>query len=424
MLYWPEQVYELALRAGRKLLRSGWSSPALAHALAGRRAALPHLREWAVAHRSAGPLVLVHAPSVGEALMAQAIIAAARAARPELQVAFTHFSPSAERIAARVGADVWCYLPWDVRGDCAALLDVLRPAAIAFIRTEIWPVLTAVAEARGAATLLLNGVLGERSSRLGTGARLLLGPGYRRLRAVGAVAAADGERFTRLGVDVARVLVTGDARFDQVWQRVSALDRGAPLLAALRSSQTTLVAGSTWPADEAVLAAAISRLTPGLRPRVILAPHQPTAAHLAGAEQTFAAAGLPLRRLAEVERNGGPADGVLVDRVGVLADLYAIADLAYVGGGFGNDGLHSVVEPAALGVPVLYGPRHGNAREAAELARAGGGRVVEEPELTGALAQLAQDPAARVAAGARAAAYVSARLGGAEANAQLLLSVL
>jgi 3-deoxy-D-manno-octulosonic-acid transferase len=208
-----------------------------------------------------------------------------------------------------------------------------------------------------------------------------------------------------------------------VWQRVSALDRGAPLLAALRSSQTTLVAGSTWPADEAVLAAAISRLTPGLRPRVILAPHQPTAAHLAGAEQTFAAAGLPLRRLAEVERNGGAAEGVLVDRVGVLADLYAIADLAYVGGGFGNDGLHSVVEPAALGVPCCTD----RARQCARGRRAGAGGWRAGRGGTGAdgrTGATAARPGGPVAAGARAAAYVSARLGGAEANAQLLLSFL
>jgi len=424
-MHWPEHIYELGLRAARGLLRDGWSRPALALALAGRRAALPHLAAWAASHRTASPLVLVHAPSVGEALMAQAIISALRERQPDVQVVFTHFSPSAERTAARVGADVWCYLPWDVRADCEALLDVLRPAAIAFIRTEIWPVLTAVAEERGCPALLLNAVLAEGSSRLRAGARLLLGAGYRRLRAVGAVAAADAARFALLGVAPARVQVTGDARYDQVGQRVSALDRSSPLLRRLRDARPTLVAGSTWPADEAELAQALAQLDPRMTPRLILAPHQPTADHLQGATRTFAAAGLTLRRLGDIERSGETAgEHVLVDRVGVLADLYAIAVIAYVGGGFGRAGLHSVIEPAALGLPVLFGPRHGNTQEAGELAAAGGGRVVAAGELPGELTRLLQDEAARRAAGERAAAFVRGRLGGAVANAELLLSRL
>lgn len=423
-MHWPEHAYELGLRATRALLRRGWSRPVLERALAGRNAAVPHLRAWAAGNRSDSPLVLVHAPSVGEALMAQAIIGELRARRPDVQVAFTHFSPSAERTAGRVGADVWSYLPWDIRPDCTALLDSLRPAAIAFVRTEIWPVLTAVAAARGCPTLLLNAVLAERSSRLRPHARLLLGAGYRRLEAVGAVAPEDAQRFSRLGIPAARVHVTGDARFDQVWQRIRALDRSSPLLARLRTSAPTLVAGSTWPADEAELAAALARLDDEVRPRVIVAPHQPTPAHLQGAERTFAAAGVRLRRLAEVESGRAPAEAVLVDRVGVLADLYALADVAYVGGGFGNAGLHSVVEPAAFGVPVLFGPRHGNAREAGELATAGGGRVVERGQLASALAQLLADAAARRSASEAAAHFVHSRLGAAAANASLLLPFL
>jgi 3-deoxy-D-manno-octulosonic-acid transferase len=422
-MLWPERIYELGLRASRGLLRSGWSRPAIARAVAGRRAALPHLAARAASSRTASPLLLVHAPSVGEALMAQAIIGALRQRRPDLQLVFTFFSPSAERTAPQVGADVWCYLPWDIHADCESLLDTLRPAAIAFIRTEIWPVLTAAAAARGCPALLLNAVLGEHSSRLGAGARLLLGAGYRRLRAVGAVAADDARRFHRLGVAGARVHVTGDARFDQVWQRISALDRASPLLLHLREERPTLVAGSTWPADEAEIALALAGLDPADRPRLVLAPHQPSEEHLLGAERTLAAAGLPIHRLAAVER-GEAAGDVLVDRVGVLADLYALADLAYVGGGFGTAGLHSVVEPAALGVPVLFGPRHGNAREAGELAGAGGGRVVRTGELAGALEQLLRNDGARLAAGERALAFVRSRLGGAAANADLLLSVL
>jgi len=126
-----------------------------------------------------------------------------------------------------------------------------------------------------------------------------------------------------------------------------------------------------------------------------------------------------------VEAGEPPADVVVIDRVGVLADLYAAADAAYVGGGFHRAGLHSVVEPAALEVPVLFGPRHGNAREAAELAAAGGGWEVRDADtLAAALSRLASDGGARAAAGAAAVAYVRSRLGGARANAEALVELL
>src|SRR5690606_21232516 len=108
--------------------------------------------------------------------------------------------------------------------------------------------------------------------------------------------------------------------------------------------------------------------------RLIIAPHEPSNAHLAALEAALSAAGLEHARLGAVEKVVGRLpDVIVIDRVGVLADLYGAGDVAYVGGGFHAAGLHSVVEPAARGVPVLFGPRHGNAREAEALRAAGGG---------------------------------------------------
>jgi 3-deoxy-D-manno-octulosonic-acid transferase len=419
-----ERLYQATLSGARAVLRDGWGHGPLGHALRTRAAALPTFQAWAHTERDpARPLVLLHAPSVGEGLMAQAIVSAARALEPRLQVAFTFFSPSAERTAQRIGADVAAYLPWDVARDIDTLLAALRPSAVGFVRSEIWPVLGARAAAGGARVLLLNAVLAAGSSRLRPHARFLLGPAYRRLDGIGAVARADADRFLRLGIAAERVQVTGDARFDQVLARLAALDRDGPLLRLLRSDRRTVVAGSTWPADETLLLAAVAALPAGTRPRVLLAPHQPTPAHVQGALATAQRHALPAQLLASVERGDGQeADVVIVDRVGVLADLYALADVAYVGGGFGGQGLHSVVEPAALGVPVLYGPRHGSAREADELAHAGGGFVVSAATVRAELARLLHDEHARGAAGAAAAGYVERRRGGAAANAALLLA--
>ncbi|HWV57841.1 MAG TPA: glycosyltransferase N-terminal domain-containing protein [Longimicrobiales bacterium] len=423
-----EHLYTLSLSLARPLVRVAVPlSPKLRRGVEGRRVAVDVLERWAAEHRDpARPLVWLHAPSVGEALMAQAIAAAIRETSPSVQLAFTHFSPSAERMAGRVGADVAGYLPWDVPADMGRALRALRPSAVAFVRTEIWPVLTRLAQACGARVALVNAVLSSGSSRLRWPARGTLSRYYRMLDAVGAVTAEHGARFSELGVPSGRVCVTGDARFDQVWARVRGTS-STPLVERLRDpSVFTIVAGSTWPTDEAMLVPAFAALSRELPSRLIIAPHEPSDAHLQGVQRALDAEGVRHRRLAEVEADDAPIpDAVIVDRVGVLADLYSAADVAYVGGGFHRAGLHSVVEPAALGVPAVYGPRHGNAREGDELAAAGGGYIeADAAALTTRFRTLARDEGARRVAGEAARAYVESQLGGARRNAELILDLI
>jgi 3-deoxy-D-manno-octulosonic-acid transferase len=420
-------IYELIARLMPHAAEAGaLFSARLSRGVAGRRATLLSLRAWAADGRDpARPLVWLHAPSVGEALMAQAILSELRRLEPRLQAAFTHFSPSAERTAAGVGADWSGYLPWDTRAHALTALQALQPACIAFVRTEIWPVLMREAALRSVRTLLVNAVLAQDSSRLGTGARVLLGDAYRRLDAVGAASDEDAATFPRLGVAPARVRVTGDARFDQVLARLAARDPRAPLLQPFRDARGPwLVAGSTWPADEERLVGAL--LTGARDWRAIIAPHEPTPAHLDALERRLDDAGISHARLHDAAApQPVTARVTVVDRVGVLADLYAAGAAAYVGGGFGRAGLHSVVEPAALGVPVMFGPRHGNAREADRLARAGGGFVVSgASDMAALLQRLGTDTDARRAAADAARAFVDAHAGGAEGNARLILEHL
>ena len=389
--------------------------------LRARRGIRARFAQWVSAGRDATrPLVWLHAPSVGEGLQARAVIALLRARRPELQIAYTFFSPSAERFARAINADFCDYLPFDTTGDARAALDALRPTALVFSKLDVWPLLAEAAAARGVSLGLISATLAAESGRRSGIGALLLRDAYRALDAVGAISPDDAARLEQLGVRRDRIAVTGDARYDEAWTRASAVDTKRALLAPLETERPTLVAGSTWPADEAPLLQAwriVRERTPSAR--LVIAPHEPVPSHLEPLAKWAANAGL---RSAMLSGSGAPdADVVLVDRVGVLGDLYALADVAYVGGGFHSAGLHSVIEPAAFGAPVLFGPRHTASRDATLLLGSGGGFSASSPgEIAARVLALFADPSAREAAGAHALALVRDGLGAADRSAALV----
>jgi 3-deoxy-D-manno-octulosonic-acid transferase len=396
--------------------------------LAGRRGLLERLERWSAAERDpTRALLWMHAPSVGEGLQARVVLERVRAARPDIQIAFTFFSPSAEGFAASVPADVRDYLPIDGRRAVRRAMDALRPTALVFSKLDVWPVLTAEAQTRGVRLGLVSGTVSAGSSRLGASAQALLHDAYAALDIAGAIAPNDAARLVTLGVRGDRVRVTGDARYDQVWARARGTDLSSPLLIRLGSARPTLVAGSTWPNDEAVLFPAWLALRRAMRTaRLVIAPHEPTERHLTPIERWAAQHGLILQRLGGGDLSASvDADVLLVDRVGVLGDLYALANCAYVGGGFHAAGLHSVLEPAAFGAPVLFGPRHTASSDAQSLLTARGAVAVAQPAaLAAQLIRWLGDPPERNRAGQRASRVVEAGLGAADRSCELVLELL
>ena len=394
-------------------------------ALRARRGIRARYAEWSAAHRDRSrPLLWMHAPSVGEGLQARPVLQIARAQRPDLQLAYTHFSPSALSFARGLDVDFTDYLPFDTSGEAGVALDALSPNALVFSKVDVWPTLARVAAARGVGLGMISATLAESSSRRGGFAAQLLADAYARLDVVGAIDARDAERLVSLGVRRDRISVTGDTRYDQVWARVHAVNRQAGWVAALTSDRPTLVAGSTWPTDEAPLLAAWTRArTQVPDARLIIAPHEPTESHLKPIEQWASHARLSAARLGAAGFT--QADVVLVDRVGVLGDLYALADVAYVGGGFHSAGLHSVLEPAAFGVPVLFGPRFANSRDAGLLIDNGGGASESsESAIESRLRTWLSDSRARTQAGNAARDLVQGGLGAAERSWRLVSELL
>ena len=295
---------------------------------------------------------------------------------PEGQYVYTHFSPSAEALARRLPVDAADYLPYDLPAAADQLLEALAPTLIVFSKLDLWPELATRAAARGVAVAIVAATVSPGSGRLRWPARVLLRNGYRAVGLAAAVSGEDAARLALLGVGSARIRVLGDPRFDSVLRQLEAVTGDDPLLRFGRGAPT-MVAGSTWPADEAVLLEAFARLRTH-RPdsRLIVVPHEPSAAHLRRAEDAARGAGLPSPVRLSAATGSAPTPLLLVDRVGVLATLYGAGTMAYVGGGFGSAGLHSVLEPAAWGVPVTFGPRWNQSRDAALLLEAGGAEAL------------------------------------------------
>ncbi|HZA97771.1 MAG TPA: glycosyltransferase N-terminal domain-containing protein [Gemmatimonadales bacterium] len=363
--------YRTAVRLGAALAPVlGKFNPKLRAGVLARQDAGDRLLDWARWNRDpARPLAWFHAASVGEGLQARSVLLQFRKLQPGCQIVYTHFSPSAEALARGIEADAVDYLPYDLPGPMDRLLGELDPDLLVFAKLDVWPELATRAALSGCDVVIVAATVSPGSGRLRWPARQFLEPGYQAITRAAAIARQDALRLERLGVARDRIAVLGDPRFDSVMDRVGGVRDDDPLL-RWGQGAPTLVAGSTWPADEEVLLRAFGRLRQR-RPdaRLIVVPHEPTAEHLAGFDRAARAAGLPVPiRLSAAD---GLAPLMVVDRVGVLATLYGAGRMAYVGGGYGHAGLHSVLEPAAWGLPVAFGPRWHNSRDAALLLEVG-----------------------------------------------------
>ena len=423
-------TYRTALRLGAALAPAiGLLSPRWRKGEKARKGAGARLLGWAQSQRDeTRPLVWFHAASAGEGLQAEAVLRELRRRCPECQVVYTHFSPSAAGLAARIEADVADYLPYDTSRNVDRLLSALDPDVLVFAKLDLWPELSTRASSSGTHVALIAATVSPESSRLRWPARTILQPGYRVVTVAAAVSSDDASRLAKLGVEPHRIQILGDPRFDSVVEKVAATSPQDPLLRLGRGAPT-LVAGSTWPEDEAVLLPAYARIR-SVYPhaRLVLVPHEPVEYHLARIEKAASASGLP--RPVRLSAAGEAAPLVLVDRVGVLAALYGTGTMAYVGGGFGRAGLHSVLEPAAWSLPVAFGPRWTNSRDAALLIDGGGGTALPRGRVTAASAlekvwsTWMQDDSTRLKQGRKARQVVERGRGASETSAEMLLQLI
>jgi 3-deoxy-D-manno-octulosonic-acid transferase len=439
-----ENLYNVAVNALRPLLPAfGAASPKVSAAVEGRRAAAAEIARWAERERDPfRPLLWLHGASAGELAGAIPIVDRVRVARPGLQLLVSYSSPSAEAVLDELAPDYAGFPPLETMAACREAVEMSRPDALVFAKLDAWPALTRAAAEAGVPLGMINATVRPSSSRLKGPGRQLLVPSYGRLDGVGAVSADEIERLRLLGTREEAIRVTGDASFERALDRVDRARENASSvgsrLPAKRPGQVRLCAGSTWPEDERVLleaAAALNRVGAGgpmgSTLELVLVPHEPDTAairrirelcleHLNVEPGLWSASAGPA---ASASDEPAPAAPLIVDAVGFLAELYLECDMAWVGGGIGGEGLHSVVEPAAAGLPVAFGAVH-DRWEAREMVRRGVAAEAEPGQVSEVVGGLLADPERRADMGAAARAYVEAGRGATEANAGLVLELL
>lgn len=426
MTPWLRAAYNTAARTAElvSLVTPASSSGKLSRAFSARRGIRRRYRGWAAAERDhSRPLLWLHASSVGEGLMALPLLQTVRRALPSVQIAYTFYSPSAEALAHQMDADFSDYLPFDSGSSARMALDALDPTAIVFTKADVWPALVREAAAQDVRLALVSASIPASSRRTSGMGSMLTSDAYGALDAIGAASSADAERIVEAGARASRVRVTGDTRYDQAWARARTEPRNVGTVSKLASARPTLVAGSTWRSDEReLLPAWLELLTAVPNARLIIAPHELTDAHLLSIEQWARSSSLSVAGLHEASAD---TDVVIVDRMGVLADLYALAMIAYVGGGFHRSGLHSLVEPAVFRAPVIVGPNNVDSRDAAMMLATGGAVSVDgAAQMARVLTRLMTDESERAARSDGMVSVVAAELGAVDRSFEIVRQLL
>ena len=358
--------------------------------------------------RPAGPLVWLHAASVGESLSVLPLIEGLLVVRPDLAVLVTTGTvTSAILMAERLPAGAFHqYAPLDLPVAVARFLDHWRPDLALWVESELWPNTLLALEARRIPVVLVNARLSDRSfarwHRLRrTAARLL--------RPFEICLAPDREVASRLeALGAARVEIVGNLKL-----AAAPLPADAAALEALRAAlagRRVWIAASTHPGEEMAVARVHRQLSGSISGLLsVIAPRHP--ARGAVVEGELARAGLRVARRSTGAPIGEATQVYLADTMGELGLLYRVAEIAFVGGSLVGHGGQNPLEPARLGIPVLYGPHMHNFREACALLEAAGAArpVAQEAELGAALGTLLADPQARGRMAAAAAGVAERR---------------
>ncbi len=379
--------------------------------------------------RSTQRCIWIHAVSVGEVLAVSELVPALRAQYPDYRVVISTTTDTGQKLAtARLGADNVFYFPFDFEVSTRRWMFALRPALVVIAETEFWPNFLRVAQQSGARVAIVNARISDRSF-----------PGYRRwkyflttiLRSVDVFLAQtpeDARRLVEIGADADRVLVAGNLKYDVPRPPSPSIVGQLQATLAASGSGPVLVCGSTVEGipetEESLLVAAFQSVLSRYPAAVmLLAPRHP--------ERFDSVAELlqhsKIKFWRRSQWNGEPVSGavLLIDSIGELSSLYALADIAFVGGSLVPRGGHNIIEPAQHGVPILVGTHTENFRDIAELFKSCNAvRVVSRSDLGSAFLELLANETQRRELGRRAVETLDAQRGATQRTLHKLQELL
>lgn len=332
---------------------------------AGRRNSARKAREWRTHHP--GKLAVIHSASAGEFEAALPIIEELK--RRGFVTVATLFSPSGYRMAAKSNIpDGVFYLPFDTYLEVHLFLKALEPSVFLFCKHDIWPNVIWNCRDLNIPLLMANANMHKKSFRLNPLFRNFNKGLFESFETIFTVSREHAARIAKITGARDKIKPIGDSRFDRVVARAKS---GEMTLPSDFIDKPVFIAGSVWMTELFVLESFLELKKSYPQWRLIWTPHEPSESCIQKAEFLLEQTGVSSIRFTRLS-NYSNQDAIIVDKVGVLPPLYRAAEIAYIGGGFGK-GVHSVIEPAAFAIPVIFGPNHHVSAEAGELLKRGGG---------------------------------------------------
>ena len=321
-----------------------------------------------------------HAASLGEYEQGLPVIEKIKEKFPNHKIVVTFFSPSGYEVRKNnTVADATVYLPLDTKSNAKKFIKAINPEMVFFIKYEYWPNYLNELKNANIKTFLISGIFRENQAFF-----KWYGGFYRNALKTFEYFFVQNENSKKLlnSLGFQNVKISGDTRFDRV---VSILERDNSLdfieqflsvRAQSRTNQTTIVIGSSWPKDEELLIQFINQSSDDVK--FIIAPHNIKQEQISNLKSQIQKETVLFSE--KEEKNLCDFQVFIIDTIGILTKIYSYADIAYVGGGFGNPGVHNILEPATFGVPIVIGPNYSHFAEATALVKMEGCISIENPK--------------------------------------------
>jgi 3-deoxy-D-manno-octulosonic-acid transferase len=306
-----------------------------------------------------------HAASLGEYEQGLPIIEEIKTKYPSHKIVITFFSPSGYEVRKNnVVADATVYLPLDTKRNACEFLKIVHPELVFFIKYEYWLNYLNELKAQNTPTYLISGIFRKNQMFF-----QWYGGFYRKALDCFTYFFVQNEASKKLLLELGKsnVAISGDTRFDRV-AAILEKDNSLEYISQFKDNTLTIVVGSSWPKDETILLDFINKNE--FNVKFIIAPH-----NIKDNQIALLKNGITKKAVlfSEMEgKNLADFDVFIIDTIGILTKIYSYADIAYVGGGFGNPGVHNLLEPATFGVPTVIGPNYSHFAEATALVNMGG----------------------------------------------------